>query len=91
MAILAELLSAALDQNCCLWHAAPSAAEIERQVIAWIAEFIGYASDAGGAIVSGGSTANLTCLSVARRVKAPFDVANDGLGAGPPLTVYISE
>lgn len=88
--ILAELLSAALNQNCTMWHIAASASEIEQQVIRWIAEFIGYPSDAGGVLVSGGSVANLTCLSVARKVKAPFDVANDGLGAGPPLTVYIS-
>jgi aromatic-L-amino-acid decarboxylase len=88
--ILAELLSAALDQNCTLGSIAPSAAEIERRVIAWIAEFIGYPSDSGGVIVSGGSMANLTGLTVARKVKAPFDVSNDGLGAGPPLTVYIS-
>lgn len=89
--ILAELLGAALNQNCAKWHLAASAAEIERQAVRWIAEFIGYPSDAGGVLVSGGSVANLTCLAVARKVKAPFDVARDGVGGGPPLTVYVSE
>lgn len=88
--ILAELLGAALNQNCTKWHIAASAAEIEQQVVRWIAEFIDYPSDAGGVLVSGGSVANLTCLAVARKVKAPFDVAKDGVGAGPPLTVYVS-
>ncbi|MFQ5796783.1 MAG: pyridoxal phosphate-dependent decarboxylase family protein, partial [Candidatus Bipolaricaulia bacterium] len=89
--ILAELLGAALNQNCTKWHLAASAAEIEQQVIRWIAEFISYPSDAGGVLVSGGSVANLTCLAVARKVKAPFDVSKDGVRAGPPLTVYVSE
>lgn len=89
--VLAELLSAALNQNCTKWHIAASAAEIEHQVIRWIAEFIDYPSDAGGVLVSGGSVANLTCLAVARKVQAPFDVAKDGVRAGPPLTMYVSE
>ncbi|MEE9198188.1 MAG: pyridoxal-dependent decarboxylase [Dehalococcoidia bacterium] len=88
--LLGELLGAALNQNCCKWHLAASATDIEQQVIRWIAEFIGYPPDGGGVLVSGGSEADLTCLSVARKVKAPFDVAKDGVKAGPPLTVYVS-
>lgn len=88
--IIAELLSAALNQNCSKWHLSASATEIEQQTIRWLAEFIGYPSSTGGIFVSGGSAANLTCLAVARKVKAPFDVAREGLRAGPPLTMYIS-
>lgn len=88
--ILGELLSTALNQNCSKWHLAASAAEIERQVVRWIAEFIGYPSDTGGVLVSGGSMANLTCLAVARKAKAPFDLAKDGVRAGPPLSIYVS-
>ncbi len=91
VSLLAELLSAALNQNCAKWHLSASASEIERQVIRWIAQFIDYSQDAGGVLVSGGSSANMTCLAVARRIKAPFDVAAEGLKAGPPLTVYVSE
>ncbi len=91
VSLLAELLSAALNQNCAKWHLSASASEIERQVIRWIAEFIDYSPDAGGVLVNGGSSANMTCLAVARKVKAPFDVAAEGLKAGLPLTVYVSE
>ncbi len=91
VSILAELLSAALNQNCAKWHLSASASEIEQQVIRWIAQFIEYSPEAGGVLVSGGSSANMTCLAVARKVKAPFDVAAQGLKAGPPLTVYVSE
>jgi glutamate/tyrosine decarboxylase-like PLP-dependent enzyme len=88
--ILGELLAAALNQNCGKWHIAASAAEVERQVLRWIAEFIGYPSETGGVLVSGGSMANLTCLAAARKAKAPFDVAKDGVRAGPPLMIYVS-
>lgn len=88
--IAAEMLAAALNQNCSKWHSAPSAIEMELRVIRWLAEFIGYPADTGGALVSGGSMANLTCLAVARKAKAPFDVASEGAGGGPRLTVYAS-
>jgi aromatic-L-amino-acid/L-tryptophan decarboxylase len=88
--IAAEMLVAALNQNCSKWHAAPSAIEMELRVIRWLAEFIGYPEDTGGVLVSGGSMANLTCLAVARKARAPFDIANAGAGGGPRLTVYAS-
>jgi aromatic-L-amino-acid decarboxylase len=91
VSIIAELLAAALNQNCTKWHISASASEIELQVIRWIAEFINYSSEASGVLVGGGSVANMTCLAVARKVKAPFNVARDGLKAGSPLTIYVSE
>ena len=88
--IIAELLGAALNQTAAKWHLGASATEIERVVIRWIAEFIGYPADAGGTLVSGGSMANLTALAAARARRAPFDVRVKGAAAGPPLTVYVS-
>ncbi len=89
--IVGEFLAVALNQNTGKWHLAASSVEMELRVIRWIAEFIGYTSDSTGVLVSGGSVANLTCLAVARRSKAPFDVATAGLCGGPPLTMYVSE
>ncbi len=88
--IVAELLAASLNQNCGKWHVSASATEIERQVVRWIAEFIGFPAGAGGILVSGGSVANLTCLATARKATAPFDVARKGAAGGPPMTVYAS-
>jgi aromatic-L-amino-acid/L-tryptophan decarboxylase len=89
-AVLAELLASSINQICAKWHFSPAASEVERGVIQWIAEFIGYPPDAGGCLLSGGSAGNLAALAVARRQKAPFDADLSGLSAGPPLTVYVS-
>ena len=88
--ILAELLASAVNQIPALWHFSPAASEVERRVIRWIAEFIGYRSEAGGCLLSGGSAGNLVGLAVARKQKAPFDADSVGMRGGPLLTVYAS-
>ena len=67
-----------------------SAAFIERQVIAWLAELIGFPKDASGLLVTGGTMANLNGLVVARHEKAGFDIRQKGLQANgaPLLRVY---
>ncbi|MHB1033425.1 MAG: pyridoxal phosphate-dependent decarboxylase family protein [Pirellulales bacterium] len=69
-----------------------SAPVVERQVIAWIAELMGFPKDASGLLVSGASVGNLICLAVARNAKAGFDVRRDGLqaAASSRLVVYCS-
>src|SRR5262245_1116213 len=89
-AVVAELIAAALNQLVAKWHFSPAASEVERLVIRWIAEFIGYTPDAGGCLLSGGSAGNLVGLAVARERKADFDVASRGLREGPLMTVYVS-
>jgi aromatic-L-amino-acid decarboxylase len=61
--ILAELLASALNQILALWHFSPAAPEVERRVIHWIAEFIGYLPKTGGCLLSGGSAGNLVGLA----------------------------
>lgn len=90
-AILAEVLKNALNQNNLKWHNAPANSEIEKIVIKWICQFIGYPEDAGGVLVSGGSVANFLNLAVMRKVKCPIDVANEGMREAPIMTVYASE
>ena len=87
--IVAELLCSALNQNCSKWHCSPAGSEIERVIVEWIAKFVGYPSTFGS-LVSGGTAANMSCLAACRKIKAPFDVSNDGLKAGPQLTFYTS-
>ena len=89
--ILAELLASAVNQILALWHFSPAASEVERRVIRWIAEFIGYPSQAGGCLLSGGSAGNLVGLAVARKQKAPFDADSLGMRGGALLTVYASQ
>jgi aromatic-L-amino-acid/L-tryptophan decarboxylase len=89
--ILADLLASAVNQILALWHFSPAASEVERRVVQWIAEFIGYSTQAGGCLLTGGSAGNLVGLAVARKQKAPFDTDSLGLGEGPRLTVYASQ
>jgi aromatic-L-amino-acid decarboxylase len=82
-AVLGELLASAVNQICALWHFSPAASEVERRVIRWIAQFIGYSPEAGGCLLSGGSAGNLVGLAVARKQKAQFDAASLGMREGP--------
>ncbi|MEP3390171.1 MAG: aminotransferase class I/II-fold pyridoxal phosphate-dependent enzyme [Reichenbachiella sp.] len=89
--VLAEMLKNALNQNNLKWHSAPANSEIEKIVVKWICQFIGYPESAGGVMVSGGSVANFLNLAVMRKVKCPIDVANEGMQQAPKMTVYASE
>jgi aromatic-L-amino-acid decarboxylase len=51
---------------------------IERQVLRWVAEFVGFGAG-GGVTTSGGTIANLTALTAARERAAP-GVRHSGLG-----------
>ena len=86
-----DLISSFLNQNASKWHLGPAAAEIEKVVLQWIADFIGYQQYQSGILVSGGSMANLTCLNVARNAKAPTDVNFEGLYAQRPMMIYMTD
>jgi len=49
--VLGELLASAVNQICAMWHFSPAASEVERRVIRWIAQFIGYAPETGGCLL----------------------------------------
>jgi glutamate/tyrosine decarboxylase-like PLP-dependent enzyme len=87
----ADLLASALNQNVTSWRSAPAATEVERTVVRWLSELVGYGSAGHGLLTSGGSLANLTALIMAHRAYAPQDVARKGLRAiDVPMTVYAS-
>jgi glutamate/tyrosine decarboxylase-like PLP-dependent enzyme len=100
---LATWFTAALNLNVTSWRSAPAASEIERTVVRWLAEMIGYIGrgkneTSGGLLTSGGSMANLNALFVAHRTAArrsggaDDDASRAGLwNAGAPMTVYASE
>ncbi|MBZ0299068.1 MAG: aspartate aminotransferase family protein [Anaerolineae bacterium] len=86
---LGDLLAASVNPNVGGGPLAPMATEIEAQTIRWIAELLGYPTDCGGLLVSGGNMANFTAFLAARRAKAPWDVRTTGMN-GPHLCVYTS-
>ena len=91
--VFADLIASAVNVNVTSWRSGPAATEIERTVIGWLAEMIGYASDSQksfGLLTSGGSMANFTALLIAHRAKAGSHVARHGLWNSRPMTIYAS-
>jgi len=91
----ADLIASALNANQTSWRSGPAATEIERTVINWLAELIGYGSrdhPSHGLLISGGSMANLTALLIAHRTKSGPDVGSKGLwNSAAPMTIYASD
>lgn len=86
--MLGDLLAAAVNANVGAWKLSPMATEIEGQTVRWIAELLGYPTDCGGLLVSGGNAANITCFLAARAAKAGWEVRKEGVAAGQRLCVY---
>jgi aromatic-L-amino-acid decarboxylase len=77
--VLGDLLAASVNPNLGGWIGGPMANEIEAQTIRWIAELIGYPTDCGGLLVSGGNMGNFVGLLAGRRACATWDVRTAGL------------
>jgi glutamate/tyrosine decarboxylase-like PLP-dependent enzyme len=76
---LGDLLAASVNPNVGAFDLAPIATEIEAQTIRWIAELIGYPTDCGGVLVSGGNMANFVGFLAGRKARAGWDIRSDGL------------
>lgn len=69
-----------------------AAAMVDRQVTGWIRQMTGFPEQASGALVSGGSAANIVGLTAARNAKAGIDLRQHGLMDLPqPLAFYASD
>ena len=91
--MLGDFLAAAINHNAAAWGSAPIAAEIEAQTIRWVAELLGYPTDCGGLLTSGGNMANFVGFLTARRAIAArndLDVRSAGIGGGRRLCAYTS-
>lgn len=84
--MLADMLAAGMNAHLAGYDQA--AALIEKKVVAWLSELMGFPASASGLLVSGGTAANLNGLLAARVARAGWDIRAEGLHAGPPLTVY---
>ena len=93
---IAEMLASVANQNMGKWHLGAAMNEIEQRVIQWGADFIGYrqkidgvSEQIGGTLVSGGSAANLTGLTVARNIFfEKYKIREKGLFGQKPFIVY---
>lgn len=89
MGVFAEALAAAMNPSCAGGNHA--AIYVERQVLNWFRDLVGFPEASMGLLVSGGSMATLTALAVARHVTSGIDVRADGLrGAPAPFAFYLT-
>jgi len=88
---IADFLTSTINQNATKWHLGAAMTEIEKRVVKWTADMVGFTSEAGGVMVSGGSAATLTGLTVARNIFwREYNVNKNGLFGMKPFTVYCS-
>lgn len=65
---LSDLLAAAMNPNVTIGEHAPM--YVDKQVVNWCKQMLNYPNSASGILLSGGSMANITALTVARNFQA---------------------
>jgi aromatic-L-amino-acid/L-tryptophan decarboxylase len=91
--VLADFLSAALNQQAMLWRTSPAATELEGVTLAWLRRLIGLPDAFEGVIYDTASIATMHAL-VAAREASIRDVRSKGLAGRqdvPPVRVYCSD
>jgi len=91
--VLAEFLSAALNQQAMLWRTSPAATELEQVSLAWLRKLIRLPDSFEGVIYDTASVATLHALVAARDAAVPSARAKGLSGRPdiPPLRVYTSD
>lgn len=89
LGVLADLLASGMNPNVAIGE--HSAMYVDRQVVNWCKELMNFSADASGILVSGGSMANITALTVARNSFRDEKIRQRGLkAASAQLVLYCS-
>jgi glutamate/tyrosine decarboxylase-like PLP-dependent enzyme len=94
VAIGADWLTSAWDQNAGIFAASPAEAVIEEVAGAWVKELLGLPAEASFALVTGCQMAHVTCLAAARGAvlgAAGWPIARRGLAGAPRIRVLAPE
>jgi glutamate/tyrosine decarboxylase-like PLP-dependent enzyme len=94
VAVAADWLTSAWDQNGGGYVASPALSVAEEVAADWVCDLLGLPADCGVGFVTGCQMAHFTCLAAARHAvlrDAGWDVEAQGLQGGPPLRVIASE
>ena len=92
IALAADWLVSAWDQNVAMHVMSPAVAVIEEVVLDWLRELLHLPTGGSGAFVTGAQMANVVGLMAARHQVldlAGWDVERDGLFGAPPVTVVV--
>jgi glutamate/tyrosine decarboxylase-like PLP-dependent enzyme len=90
VALAANWLAAAWDQNSAFYKVTPATALLEQIALRWLVDLLRLPPDCGGAFVTGATMANFTALAAARHTlltRVGWNVEADGLFGAPPITV----
>ena len=94
LAVLGELLAAALNVNGMLWRTGPAATELEQHVLDWLRQLLGLPAGWFGILHDTASTSTFHALAAARELDPALRVREEGLAGRPEvprLRVYCSE
>jgi aromatic-L-amino-acid decarboxylase len=90
VAVLAEMLVAALNPQLASLARSQLAARIERQTVRWLGERVGWSGPFDGTFTSGGNEANFSALAMAVATHFPQSVEDGIAAAGAPPVLYTS-
>jgi glutamate/tyrosine decarboxylase-like PLP-dependent enzyme len=94
VALAANWIAGAWDQNSAYYNATPATARLEQVALRWLVELFGLPRSTGGAFVTGATVANFAALAAARHAvlaNAGWNVEADGLFGAPPIHVLVGE
>jgi glutamate/tyrosine decarboxylase-like PLP-dependent enzyme len=94
VALAADWLATAWDQNSGLFNVTPVTAVLEQIALRWLLDVLRLPPESAGAFVTGTTVAHFTALAGARHAllaRAGWNVEADGLFGAPPITVVVGD
>lgn len=82
---LGDFIAAVTNRYAGVYYANPGAVRMENMLVRWCADLVGYPESAAGALLSGGSIANLSCIVTARDAKGIRSADT------PSAVIYLTE
>src|SRR5882672_2553037 len=93
VALAADWMTSAWDQNCGIYVTSPAASVVEDVARGWLLELFDLPRNASVGLVTGGQQANFTALAAARHAvlrRAGWNVEEDGLAGAPAVHIVVS-